>query len=126
MKVYSGTYSNKNEPYFNEEYDALWQEANFGLEAKLDNAYRLELTRKMEEITIEDAVTIPIYEMPAYTMIADRIQLPVKEYVPVFGLAIHWHLLLNRTENIPDHCDIIRTEEGAQAPFSVNRPDDRR
>lgn len=85
LKVYSGTYSNKNEPYFNDEYDALWQEANFGLEAKLDNAYRLELTRKMEEITIEDAVTIPIYEMPAYTMIADRVQLPVKEYVPVFG-----------------------------------------
>ena len=41
LKVYAGTYTNKNEPYFNDEYDALWDEANFSLEAKLDNDYRI-------------------------------------------------------------------------------------
>lgn len=85
LKVYAGTYTNKNEPYFNDEYDALWDEANFSLEAKLDNDYRLELTREMEKITIEDAVTIPVYEAPGYTLIADRINLPVKAYVPAYG-----------------------------------------
>ena len=85
LKVYSGTYTNKNEPYFNDEYDALWDEANFSLEAKLDNDYRLELTREMEKITIEDGVTIPVYEAPGYTLIADRVNLPVKAYVPAYG-----------------------------------------
>ena len=85
LKVYSGTYTNKNEPYFNDEYDALWDEANFSLEAKLDNDYRLELTREMEKITIEDGVTIPVYEAPGYTLIADRVTLPVKAYVPAYG-----------------------------------------
>ena len=85
LKVYAGTYTNKNEPYFNDEYDALWDEANFSLEAKLDNDYRLELTREMEKITIEDAVTIPVYEAPGYTLIADRVNLPVKAYVPAYG-----------------------------------------
>lgn len=85
LKVYAGTYTNKNEPYFNDEYDALWDEANFSLEAKLDNDYRLELTREMEKITIEDGVTIPVYEAPGYTLIADRVTLPVKAYVPAYG-----------------------------------------
>ncbi len=85
LKVYSGTYTNKNEPYFNDEYDELWNKANLSLEAKLDNNYRLELTREMEKITIEDAVTIPIYESPGYTLIADRVNLPVKAYVPAYG-----------------------------------------
>ena len=85
LKVYSGTYTNKNEPYFNDEYDELWNKANLSLEAKLDNDYRLELTREMEKITIEDAVTIPVYEAPGYTLIADRVNLPVKAYVPAYG-----------------------------------------
>ena len=85
LKVYSGTYTNKNEPYFNDAYDELWNKANLSLEAKLDNDYRLELTREMEKITIEDAVTIPVYEAPGYTLIADRVTLPVKAYVPAYG-----------------------------------------
>ena len=85
LKVYSGTYTNKNEPYFNDEYDAIWQEANLGLEAKLDNAYRLELTRQMEKITIDEAVTIPMYEAPGNYLIADRIVLPSNGYIPGYG-----------------------------------------
>lgn len=85
LKVYSGTYTNKNEPYFNDAYDELWNKANLSLEAKMDNDYRLELTREMEKITIEDAVTIPVYEGPGYYMIADRVTLPVEYYVPGYG-----------------------------------------
>lgn len=85
LKVYSGTYTNKNEPYFNDEYDAIWKEANLGLEAKLDNDYRLELTRQMEKITIDEAVTIPLYEAPGNYLIADRVVLPSKGYIPGYG-----------------------------------------
>ena len=34
LKVYTGMYSNKNEPYYNDEVDALWEKANYDLEAK--------------------------------------------------------------------------------------------
>lgn len=40
-------YSNKNEPYYNDEFDALWEKANYDIEAKLDPAYRMDLTRQM-------------------------------------------------------------------------------
>lgn len=59
LKVYTGMYSNKNEPYYNDEVDALWEKANYDLEAKMDSAYRLELTREIEKIVLDEVAACP-------------------------------------------------------------------
>lgn len=85
LKVYSSMYSNKNEPYFNDEYDALWEKANYDLEAKKDPAYRLELTREMEKIVLDDVAACPVYEAPGYYLISPRVHLVCNEYIPGYG-----------------------------------------
>ncbi len=87
LKVYSSGYSNKNEPYFNEEYDALWDKANYDLEAKLDPAYRLELTREMEKIVLDDVAACPVYEAPGYYLISPKVKMVTNEYIPGYGFA---------------------------------------
>ena len=39
----------------------------------------------MEKITIDEAVTIPMYESPGNYLIADRIVLPSNGYIPGYG-----------------------------------------
>ena len=85
MKVYTSMYTNKNEPYSNAEYDALWNEANYDLKAKLDPAYRLELTRKMEQIALDEVAVCSVYEAPGYYLIGDRVTLPSDGYIPGYG-----------------------------------------
>lgn len=85
LKVYTSMYSNKNEPYFNEEYDALWEKANYDLEAKLDPEYRMELTREMEKIVLDDVAACPVYEAPSYYLINPKVQLVGDGYIPGYG-----------------------------------------
>lgn len=85
LKVYTSMYSNKNEPYFNDEVDALWEKANYDLEAKLDPAYRLELTRQIEQIVIDEVAACPVYEAPSYTLISPKITLPGEGYIRGYG-----------------------------------------
>lgn len=90
MKVYCGWYSGKNEPYYNDEFDALWDEANNSRKAKEDNAYRVELTQQMEKMLLDDAITIPLYESPTYQLFSDRVHLVVDEYIQGLGNAIFY------------------------------------
>lgn len=85
LKVYTSMYSNKNEPYYNEEYDALWETANYDIEAKLDPEYRMELTREMEKIALDDVVCVPAYEAPSYYLISPRVHLVTQNYIPGYG-----------------------------------------
>lgn len=85
LKVYTSMYSNKNEPYYNDEVDALWEKANYDLEAKLDPAYRLELTREIEKIVIDEVAACPVYEAPSYYLINPKVILPADEYIPGYG-----------------------------------------
>lgn len=85
LKVYSSMYSNKNEPYYNDEFDELWEKANFDLESKLDPLYRLELTREMEKIALDDVAACPVYEPTGYYMVSERIELPSDGYIPGYG-----------------------------------------
>ena len=87
MKVYCGWYSNKNEPYFSDVYDALWEKANNSREAKDDSAYRIFLTQELEKMILDDVVTIPLYEVPSYRLISDRVHLAVNHYVEGIGYA---------------------------------------
>ena len=85
LKVYSSMYSNKNEPYYNDEFDALWEKANYDLEAKLDPAYRLQLTRDMEKIVLDEVAACPVYEAPGYYLISPRVHLIADQYIPGYG-----------------------------------------
>lgn len=85
LKVYTSMYTNKNEPYFNDEVDALWEEANYSIEAKLDPEYRLELTRKIEQIVIDEVAACPVYEAPSYVLISPKITLPGDGYIAGYG-----------------------------------------
>ena len=85
LKVYTSMYTNKNEPYFNDEVDALWEEANYSIEAKLDPEYRLELTRKIEQICIDEVAACPVYEAPSYVLISPKITLPGDGYIAGYG-----------------------------------------
>ena len=85
LKVYTGMYSNKNEPYYNDEVDALWEKANYDLEAKMDSAYRLELTREIEKIVLDEVAACPVYEAPSYYLINPKVILPSDVYIPGYG-----------------------------------------
>lgn len=85
LKVYSSMYSNKNEPYYNEEFDALWEKANYDLEAKMDPEYRMELTREMEKIVLDEVAACPVYEAPGYYLISPRVHLISEQYIPGYG-----------------------------------------
>ena len=85
LKVYTSMYTNKNEPYYNDEVDALWEEANYSIEAKLDPEYRLELTRKIEQIVIDEVAACPVYEAPSYVLISPKITLPGDGYIAGYG-----------------------------------------
>ena len=45
----------------------------------------LQETQKLEIIALEDVVTIPVVQGVNYELFADRLQLPMKQYVPGFG-----------------------------------------
>ena len=85
LKVYTSMYSNKNEPYYNDEVDALWEKANYDLEAKKDPAYRLELAREIEQIILDEVAACPVYEAPNYYLINPKVILPSDEYIPGYG-----------------------------------------
>lgn len=85
LKVYSSMYSNKNEPYYNDEFDAIWEKANNTLEAKLDSAYRLELTREMEKTALDEVAACPVYEAPSYYLINENVNLIADDYIPGYG-----------------------------------------
>lgn len=85
LKVYTSMYSNKNEPYYNDEVDALWEKANYDLEAKLDPVYRMDLTRQIEKIVIDEVAACPVYEAPSYYLINENVKLPSEEYIAGYG-----------------------------------------
>ena len=85
LKVWSGTYGNKNEPWQNDEYDALWAKANNG-EERFDPKLRLELTQQMEKILLDDAAIVPVAESPSRVLKNDRVILPSENgYIPKIG-----------------------------------------
>lgn len=75
LKTWTTSYGKKNEPYSNAQYDELWEKANNG-EERFDPQLRLELTRQMEKILLDEAGIIPVVEIPGHTLKSDHIVLP--------------------------------------------------
>lgn len=85
LKVYCQWYSGRNEPIYNDEYDALWDQANNSKEAKIDHNLRIQLTNKAEKIALDEVFVVPLYETPSYQLCSERVTLPCSEYVAGFG-----------------------------------------
>ena len=85
MKVYCAWYSNRTDPIFDDTYDALWEEANNTRKAKEDLAYRLDLVFQMEKIALDDVFVVPLYEVPSFSLVSERVNLPFDHYVPGYG-----------------------------------------
>lgn len=87
MKVYLSDYKRKNEPFYNEEFDALYNDVMTG-EAKYDSKKRIEATAAMEKILLDDFALIPMYQPVSKYLKTERLELPGKKWVS--GFAFGW------------------------------------
>lgn len=85
LKVYSSMYSNKNEPYYNDDLTPFGKRPTTISKQKLDPAYRMDLTRQMEKIVLDEVAACPVYEAPSYNLISSKIHLVCDEYIPGYG-----------------------------------------
>ena len=86
FKTFLSSYGNKNEPYYNTQYDELWALANTSLKGKNDNDYRLAQCFEMEKILLRDMIQIPLFETESYRLISPRVHLPFgNKYTPTLG-----------------------------------------
>ena len=82
-------YSNLNGPYYNDAYDALYQES-LTEEARLDQEKLVELALGMEKIFIDDVIAVPAISFVSRYMYSDRMVLPLDEYDPVLGWGVFY------------------------------------
>ncbi|MGV8146524.1 MAG: peptide ABC transporter substrate-binding protein [Alkaliphilus sp.] len=80
MEVYYGGYGRKNEPFYNEEFDALYNEANFG-SSRFDLEERIRLTVEMEKILLRELPFIPMFQPISKRLKSERVILPVNRWV---------------------------------------------
>ena len=79
FKYWTSYYSAKNEPYINEEFDQVFDEANFGTN-RFEEGVRLNDVAKMENLLVEPAVIIPVIETVDKYLKADRLELTMKNW----------------------------------------------
>lgn len=79
FKYWTTYYSAKNEPYLSEEFDEVFDAANFG-EDRFEDGVRLQEVAQMEQMLIEPAVIIPVTESLDKYLKADRVELTMKNW----------------------------------------------
>lgn len=84
MKFYTSSRIKKNEPFFNEEFDKLFDEANMG-EARFEEGKRLEYTARMEQIFLEEMPMIPVVQGQTKFVKSERVELTLNNWVNVIG-----------------------------------------
>ncbi|MBF4694435.1 peptide ABC transporter substrate-binding protein [Fusibacter ferrireducens] len=80
MKYWTGSYSRKNEPFSNEEFNNIWDEVNFG-ESRFEAGKKLEYTARMEQIILEEVPFIPVAEGRSYYLKSDRVHLAFPHWI---------------------------------------------
>ena len=86
FKYWTSFYSNKNEPFINEEFDKVFNAANFA-DDRFDEGVRLKEVAEMERLLIEPANVIPVTQDIYKYLKADRLQLSTNGYVNRIGFA---------------------------------------
>lgn len=79
FKYWTTYYSNKNEPYFSEEFDNVFKEANFG-ENRFEEGVRLKDVAEMERLLLEPAIIIPVTQDIYKYLKSDRLELTMKNW----------------------------------------------
>lgn len=80
MKYWTGSYGRKNEPFYNDEFDKIWQEANYG-ESRFEQGKKLEYTAKMEEILLREMPLVPVVQGSKYYIKNARVKLVFPEWI---------------------------------------------
>ncbi len=86
FKYWTSFYSNKNEPFISEEFDTVFNAANFA-EDRFDEGVRLKEVAEMERMLIEPANIIPVTQDIYKYLKSDRLQLSTKGWVNRIGFA---------------------------------------
>ena len=79
FKYWTTYYSAKNEPYLSEEFDEVFDAANFG-DDRFEEGVRLNEVAKMEQMLIEPAILIPVTESLDKYLKSDRLELTMKNW----------------------------------------------
>ena len=79
FKYWTTYYSAKNEPYLSEDFDKVFNDANFG-EDRFEDGVRLKEVAEMEKMLIEPAIIIPVTESLDKYLKADRLELTMKNW----------------------------------------------
>ena len=79
FKYWTTYYSAKNEPYLSEEFDEVFQAANFG-DDRFGDGVRLKEVAEMENLLIKPAIIIPVSETVDKYLKADRVELTMKNW----------------------------------------------
>lgn len=75
------TYDGSPNNYFADDFEAQYAVC----EATADYEQQLAETQKLEEIYLADVIQVPVAQYTNFDMYSDRVQLPMKQYVPGFG-----------------------------------------
>lgn len=94
VRVYTSDYSSKNEPFANEKLDELYFEINHG-ESKYDQEAKVKITAELEQIMLEELPIIPVYETVDKYLKADRIEIPVKQWVNGAGFGWRYSRIID-------------------------------
>jgi len=80
---FRSSYSSRPNNYTNVEFDKQYSRCD---EIKLGNYVSLLMeTQKLEELYLETVIQVPVYQDVNYQLFSERLQLPVKTYIPGFG-----------------------------------------
>ena len=80
VKYWTSFFSNKNEPFINEEFDKVFNAANFA-DDRFDEGVRLKEVAEMERLLIEPANVIPVTQDIYKYLKADRLQLSTNKII---------------------------------------------
>ena len=84
FKYWTSTYSAKNEPYINADFDKVFNDANFGAD-RFEPGVRLKEVAEMEKMLLDPAIIIPVTESIDKYMKADRVELTMKNWANRVG-----------------------------------------
>ena len=79
FKYWTTYYSAKNEPFLSEEFDAVFDNANFG-ENRFEEGVRLNAVAEMERMLVEPANIIPVVESIDKYLKSDRLELTMQNW----------------------------------------------
>ena len=78
---YLSSYDGSPNNVFSDAFDAQYA----ACEAAATYEEQLAETQKLEEIYLEEVIHVPLVQYVNYSMYSDRVQLPMKQYVPGIG-----------------------------------------